>query len=88
MFRILDSFNVSLGAAEGEGAAMTKGMRSATIWTTAYDTRNLVMQYHTMHNRRVRQLDLKKIDFSKLKEIVRLPLDREKSQDILDVTPQ
>ena len=36
MFRILDSFNVPLGAAEGEGADKTKGMRSSTIWTTAY----------------------------------------------------
>ena len=88
VFRILDNFNVPLGAAEGEGANKTKGMRSATIWTTAYDTRNLVMQYHTMNDRRVRQLDMKKIDFAGLNEMVRLPLDKEKSQDILDVTPQ
>ena len=46
------------------------------------------MQYHTMHDRRVRQVDLKKIDFAALKNMVRLPLDNEKSQDILDVTPQ
>jgi len=87
MFRILDNFNVPLGASEGEGAEKTKGMRSSTIWTTAYDTRNLVLQYHTMNDRRVRQLDMKKIDFATLKEMVRLPLDKDKSQDILDVTP-
>ncbi len=34
ILRILDNFNVPLGAAEGEGEAKTKGMRSSTIWTT------------------------------------------------------
>ena len=61
-------------------------MRSSTIWTTGYDTKNLVMQYHTQHNRRVRQVDLKKIDFG-AEQVVRLSLDREKKQDIEDVTP-
>jgi choloylglycine hydrolase len=87
MFRILDNFNVPLGAAEGEGDAKTKGMRSATIWTTAYDTKNLVMQYHTMNNRRVRQVDLKKVDFGKSKELVHLALDKEKKQDIEELKP-
>lgn len=87
VFRILDSFNVPLGAAEGEGDVKTQGMRSATLWTTAYDTKNLVMQYHTQHNRRVRQVDLKKIDFAALKEPLRLPLDNNKQQDIEDATP-
>ena len=88
VFRILDNFNVPLGAAEGEGESKIKGLRSSTLWTTGYDTRNLVMQYHTMHNRRVRQIDLKKIDFATLKDTVRLPLDQDKSQDILDITPR
>lgn len=86
IFRILDNFNVPLGAAEGEGHAATEGMRSATIWTTAYDTKNRVMQYHTQHNRRVRQVDLKKIDFTKPKDLIRLPLDQEKQQDIEEVS--
>lgn len=88
LFRILDNCNVPLGAAEGEASkSAIKGMRSATLWTTAYDTKNLVMQYHTQHNRRVRQVDMKKIDFSQGGDLQRLPLDRDKSQDILDVTP-
>lgn len=83
IFRILDNFNLTVGtaAAEGGGEANQEGMRSSTIWTTAYDTKNLVMQYHTMHNRRVRQIDFANIDFN-AKEIVRIPLDREKTQDI------
>lgn len=86
LFRILDNFNVPLGAAEGEGEAKTKGMRSSTIWTTAYDTRNKVLYYHTQNNRRVRKVDLSKLDFG-AKDRVRFPLDREKTQDIEDVTP-
>ena len=86
-FRILDSFNVPLGASEGsdlgEGGDI---MRSSTIWTSAVDTSNLVLYYHTMHNRRVRMVDLKKIDFGTLPEIAFLPLDREKSQDIEELT--
>jgi choloylglycine hydrolase len=88
MFRILDNFNVPLGSAEGEESkTQTEGMRSATIWTSAYDSKNLILQYHTQHNRRVRQVDLKKIDFSKGDDLQRLALDAEKQQDIDDVTP-
>ncbi len=67
--------------------ADTEGMRSATLWTTAYDSKNFILQYHTRHNRRVRQMDLKKIDFSKGDNLQRLPLDSEKQQDIDEVTP-
>lgn len=88
LFRILDNFNIPLGSAEGEGSEQTRGMRGSTIWTTAYDMKNLVMEYHTMHNRRVRQVDLKKIDFSKPKTLVRMLLDLKKEQDIEVVTPK
>ncbi len=83
LFRILDNFNVPLGAAEGsELGGDVGGMRSATLWTTAIDTKNLKLYYHTMHNRRVRMVDLKAIDFGKLDEVTFLPLDQEKRQDI------
>ena len=87
LFRILDNFNLPLGSAEGGGEASVGGMRSSTIWTSGYDTKNLIMQYHTMHNRRVRQIDLKEIDFESFSKPVRSPLDRRKAQDIEDVTP-
>lgn len=87
VFRILDNFNLPLGAAEGDGVARTKGMRSSTIWTTAYDTKNKSLYYHTQHNRRVRKVDIRKIDFSKLQEMIVVPLDRVRAQDIEDVTP-
>jgi choloylglycine hydrolase len=45
LFRILDNFNVPLGASEGEGEAKTRGMRSSTIWTTVWDTKGPVLPY-------------------------------------------
>jgi choloylglycine hydrolase len=88
IFRILDNFNVPLGASEGTGDDKTQGMRSSTIWTSASDTRNHVFYYHTQHNRRVRMVDLKMIDFGSFGDIKRLPLDKVKAQDIEDVTPR
>ncbi|MBJ7900302.1 MAG: linear amide C-N hydrolase [Cyanobacteria bacterium RI_101] len=87
LFRMLDNFNLPLGSAEGEGEAKTKGMRSSTIWTTVYDTKNKKLYYHTQHNRRVRSVDLSKIDFGSLQKQVLIPLDKVKSQDIEDLTP-
>lgn len=88
LFRILDNFNLPLGSAEGGGNDKTKGMRSSTLWTTAYDTKNLVFYYHTAHNRRVRMVDLKKIDFAAATEIRRMPMDEVPAQDIQDITPR
>lgn len=88
LLRILDNFNVPLGSAEGSDVEDADGgqggdlMRSATVWTTAIDTRNLVLHYHTAHNRRVRAVDLKSIDFDALDKVVTLPLDKERAQDI------
>lgn len=87
LFRILDNFNVPLGAAEGEGAAKTVGMRSSTIWTTGWDTKNSKLYYHTQNNRRVRMVDLKQLNFTAGREKIRFPLDKEKLQDIENVTP-
>lgn len=87
VFRILDNFNVPLGAAEGEGGSKAKGMRSSTIWTTAWDTKNKMLFYHTQNNRRVRGVYFSRIDFVSPRGMVRFPLDKVKSQDIEDVTP-
>lgn len=87
LFRILDNFNVPLGSAEGEGDSNTKGMRSSTIWTTVWDTESKMLYYHTQHNRRVRKVDMSKIDFASMREQILIPLDKERVQDIEDVTP-
>lgn len=89
MFRILDNFNIPLGASEGsEREKDTSLMRSSTIWTVAYDTRNKVMYYHTQHNRRVRKVNFGSINFDTLKgKIVARPLDINKTQDFELVDP-
>ncbi|WP_297440427.1 choloylglycine hydrolase family protein [Sulfurimonas sp.] len=93
-FRILDNFQLPIGgdAAEGSVGDTNKThdlMRSSTIWTTAWNLTDLTLNYHTQHNRRVRQLNMKKIDFGNMgKKIVHLPLDKEKKQDIENITPQ
>ncbi len=88
LFRILDNFNVPLGSAEGSGHGEDlEGMRSATIWTSGWDLDKKTLYYHTQHNRRVRMLDVTAIDFSKTTDgIIKLPLDKEKKQDVEDIT--
>lgn len=87
VFRILDGFNVPLGAAEGDTLGDgSEGMRSATLWTTAIDNVDMKFYYHTMHNRRVRMLDLKKTDFGALDGIQRMQIDKEKEQDIEELS--
>ena len=90
VFRILDNFNLPLGAAEGsDNSSDLQGMRSSTIWTTAWDLSNHVLNYHTQHNRRVRTLYLDEIDFSDIGDsIIHIPLDITKIQDIDDITPK
>ena len=89
LFRILDSFNVPLGAAEGSDDAEDGAFneRSATIWTTAHDMKNHVMYFHTQHNRRVQKVDLSKIDFKSFTSIKRISFG-EKTQDIKDLTAE
>ena len=88
LFRILDNFNLPLGSAEGSDSVETdlEGMRSFTICSTAWDLSSKVLYFHTQHNRRVRKVELSRIDFSK-KEIIHIPLDDKKEQDIKELTP-
>lgn len=88
LFRILDNFNLPLGSAEGSDSDHVdlKGMRSSTIWTTAWDLSERTLYFHTQHNRRVRKVDLNRIDFSGEK-IRHIRMDENKSQDIKDITP-
>lgn len=92
LFRILDNFQLPQGPDGAEGASENSSdelMRASTIWTTAWNLKDLTLNYHTQHNRRVRRLDVKKIDFTKMEsDIVYIPLDDKKEQDIKDITPK
>jgi len=91
VFRVLDNFNLPLGpdGAEGAGhAGETERMRSSTIWTTAWNLKDLILSYHTQHNRRIRQVNVQAIDFDLIKgKIVHVMLDDKRTQDIKDKTP-
>lgn len=68
-FRILDNFNIPVGAT-AEPTKVAKDITSATQITTVSDLKNRVLYFHTMDNRQVRKIDLSKIDFSKIKQQV------------------
>jgi choloylglycine hydrolase len=61
-FRILDSFNIPVGSTGAAGRIATD-IESATQITTASDLDNRLFYFHTMSDRQVRLLDLRKIDF-------------------------
>jgi len=88
VLRILDNFNLPLGAAEGSGSAaedLLQGMRSSTIWTSVWDLEEEALYFHTQHSRRLRKVSLDGVDFDG-EGIVHIPLDREKVQDTEDLT--
>jgi choloylglycine hydrolase len=86
VFRILDNFNIGVGSAEGSDIQAGEPLPASTQWTIAADTKNRIYYYHTMYNRRLRQVDLDDIDFTK-GGILYLPVDKERTQDIEDRTP-
>lgn len=61
-FRILDSFNIPLGAVVPR-AHMPKDIVGATQITSVCDLWERVYYYHSMFNREIRKIDLRKIDF-------------------------
>jgi choloylglycine hydrolase len=61
-FHVLDSFDIPLGAVRAVGDDATA--YELTQWTSASDTKNLVFYFHSHDNRRIRQVDLKKVDFN------------------------
>ncbi|MBB6430297.1 linear amide C-N hydrolase [Algisphaera agarilytica] len=88
-FRILDNFNIPLGAAEGDDDDVEAPdlLYSATQWTTAADIKNMKFYYHTQFDRAVHMADLNQIDFDTLDEISRTPMN-EPVDEIIDVTPK
>ncbi len=66
-FRILDNFNIPVGTTASHDA-VAQDIASATQITTASDLKNRVLYFHTMDNRQIQKLDLKKIDFGTVKQ--------------------
>lgn len=62
-FRILDGFNIPVGAS-APPQAQAADICSATQITVVSDLTHRAIYFHTMHNREVRKVDLAKIDFA------------------------
>lgn len=61
-FRILDNFNIPVGATASQDK-ISRDIASATQITTASDLTNRILYFHTMDNRQIQKLDLRKLDF-------------------------
>jgi choloylglycine hydrolase len=83
-FRILDNFNIPLGAQIPAGN-IPSDIVSATQITTASDLKEKIFYYHTMWNREIRKIDLKQIDFSRVKEQI-IDDDQERSNRTKDIS--
>lgn len=65
-FRILDNFNIPVGITAAQDK-IASDIASATQITTASDLKNRILYFHTMDNRQIQKLDLRKIDFGTVK---------------------
>jgi choloylglycine hydrolase len=85
-FRLLDSFNIPVGASAAPDR-IARDIASATQITTASDLKNRVLYFHTMDNRQVQKLDLRKIDFGTVKHQF-LRQGAVRRQEVREITPE
>ncbi|MBI5605516.1 MAG: choloylglycine hydrolase family protein [Deltaproteobacteria bacterium] len=83
-FRILNQFDIPKGA-HRTVVDETKAMYGETVWTSAADLTNGRYFFHTINNRRLRMVDLKKVNLD-APAIVTVPLKGDQ-EDVLDLTP-
>ncbi|QBF82628.1 choloylglycine hydrolase family protein [Shewanella maritima] len=81
--RILNNFDIPRGSSREEVG--NKVFMDYTQWSVIANPERLQYFWWTEHNRRMRMIDLNKIDFAK-KEVVAIPLDKEKIEDIQEIT--
>ena len=79
-FQILNNFDIPVGVEFADGK-VPADIPSATQWTSATDVRNRIIYYRTMWNSRIRSIDLRSIDFNKVKYRA-VPLDEAKQQPV------
>ena len=85
-FHLLNNFDIPAGTELPWGKANID-LPSATQFTVATDTGNRMIYYRTMYNSNIRCIDLKRIDFEKVKYHSE-PLDKEKKQPVELITIQ
>lgn len=79
-FHILNNFDIPTGSEQPWGKA-SADVPSATQFTVASDTQNRMIYYRTMYNSNLRCIDLKAIDFNKVRYHIK-PLDDVKEQPV------
>lgn len=84
-FRILDSFNITVGVTAPAGHQATD-IESATQITTVSDLANRRLYFHTMGNRQVRSIDLAAIDWASVQQQEIAGAD-DRRQSVVDITP-
>lgn len=84
-FRILDNFNIPIGA-QVPADKIPEKMESVTQITSSSDLKNRIYYFHTMGNRNIRKIELNKIDFATVKETI-IKDNVGNNQEIKDVTP-
>lgn len=82
-FQILNNFDIPIGI-ETEKGQQHADLPSATQWTSATDMANGRIYYRTMRNSAIRCIDLKAIDFGKVRYLT-APLDEADEQPIVMV---
>ncbi len=82
--RILHNFDIPLGLVR-EGEHKGKIMAGQTQWSVIGDIRNKRYYYWTEHNRRMRLVDLTKLDLGGNK-VQSIPLDKVRAEDMQDRT--
>jgi choloylglycine hydrolase len=81
---MLNNFDIPKGLVR-EGKSAQDYELGFTQWSVIADTKNKVYHYWTMYNRRMRSVDLTKLDFTSGKPSA-FPLDRVRIEDIEDMT--
>ena len=82
-FQILNNFDIPLGIEFARGQ-IPVDIPSATQWTSATDMNNLKIYFRSMYNSAIRSIDLKEIDFNKVKYRA-VPMDTQKQQPIYNI---
>lgn len=80
-FQILNNFDIPIGVEHTAGQSLPENVPSATQWTTSSDLQSLRFYYRTAWNSTIRCIDLKTIDFSKVK-FHTAPLDKVQDQPV------
>lgn len=81
-FHILNNFDIPIGIEHASGKA--PDIPSATQWTSAIDLTNRKVYYKTAYNNSIRCIDMKNIDFGRVK-YQSYPLDKELKQPVEEI---